>query len=216
MPQQGHELAVGLVPEHEDRAEQADLSTPDEVRRGHGPQRQRHLHGAGPRTRAAARPPPAENRSPPSSSPLTCTPPAAPQVRDIKRALSKANTPESAERKLGVSTLWCTCGRASEPGHIHYDGLKWDPKFKGVVAECAQSKSSKVKLILFVAGADYLDSWFVDIADHLVMQRGNELYDSEKICHLLPNMHGSGAGTKLSNAIKALQQPGKRGSLIKY
>eukprot|EP00967_Tisochrysis_lutea_P077579 scaffold105411_cov33-Tisochrysis_lutea.AAC.1 len=52
-----------------------------------------------------------------------------------------------------------------------WDGMEWDPFFDCVFAEIPQSKTSKVKEIALVAGADRQSCFFVDLGDYLVLKK---------------------------------------------
>ena len=131
------------------------------------------------------------------------------EVIAIMRALARANHAEAALRKLALKSLWRTCGRSSETSFMHYDGLKWNTLFRCATVECPQSKSSKVKVIPLVAGATRHHDWFVDFGDHLVMEHGAYIYQPGEMPWLIPEIHGSSAGAKLTGFVKALQIEGK-------
>ena len=138
------------------------------------------------------------------------------QVKDLSKVLAQANTADAAMRKLAIKSLWRTAGRASEVSYLHLDGIRWDRLFQAPFIECPQSKSSKWKLIPFVAGIDRYADWFVDFGDYLVLDRGSMLYSTGESVWLIPEVHGAGAGTKIANFVRAMQPPGTPGALKKY
>lgn len=138
-------------------------------------------------------------------------------VMQMSEALGKSNTAESAERKLAIKTLWRAAGRAGEPAFLSYEGLRWNELHKTAVVESPQSKPSKLKFIPFVAGETRHADWLLDFGDHLVLQRGSLIYDSEAKTWLLGSLQGAGcASTKLSGYIKGMQPMGRPGALQRY
>lgn len=91
-------------------------------------------------------------------------------VRDMCAALSKANTAEAASRKHSIKVLWRATGRASEPSALSYTTLKWNPHFDCAAVESPQSKPSKMKWVLFPAGACRHSDWMIDLGDLLCYQ----------------------------------------------
>ena len=143
------------------------------------------------------------------------------QVKGMSAALSRAGHAEAAARKLAIKTAWRAAGRGGESSFISYGGLKWNDLYETTVVEAPQSKTSKLKLVPLVAGADRHSDWLIDFGDNLVLARGSILWknpdDESKKCWLLPDMVGPGSSsTKLSNYIKALQPEGRAGSLVRY
>lgn len=138
-------------------------------------------------------------------------------VRALCRALARANTQEGARRKFGIKTLWAVCGRGMEPGLLSLEGMRWNELFECVAIESAQSKPSKLKFALFMAGVDHLSDWVLDFADMLVWERGNREYSADLKTWLLPELYkSSSSSTSLTEWIKALQ-PGKLpGALQRY
>ena len=166
-------------------------------------------------------------------------------VVHLMEGLSKANTPESAERKLAIMTLWRMAGRAGEPAFLSYEGFQWNALHQTACIECPQTKSSKLKFVPFVAGSGRHKDWLLAFADDLVLKRGETIYDSTQKTWLLPCLQecsnpnlnpspspnpnpnpdpdsnqggtqGAGASTKLSNFIKAMQPAGRSGAQQKY
>ena len=90
----------------------------------------------------------------------------------MSEAFAKANTEEAADRKLAVKTLWASSGRAAEPGHLSYGGLRWNRLHRIGTIESPQSKPSKLKHVAFVAGVDRHSDWLLDFGDHLVFKHG--------------------------------------------
>jgi hypothetical protein len=70
-------------------------------------------------------------------------------------------------RKMAIFTLWAVCGRASECAWLTFDSMRWDPHFKCVFMELQQSKPSRVKTAVFVAGSSRHCCWFLAFGDYL-------------------------------------------------
>ena len=104
----------------------------------------------------------------------------------LMKGLSKANTPESAERKFAIMTLWRMAGRAGEPAFLSYEGTMWNALHETACIECVQVKSSKLKFVPFVAGSSRHKDWLLAFADDLVLKRGDTLYDSNEKTWMLP------------------------------
>ena len=129
---------------------------------------------------------------------------AGDNVRDMSGAFARANTREAAEHKLAVKTLWRTTGRASEPKFLSYNNMKWNAVFLTPICQAPQSKPSKVKYAVFVAGATREDDWLLDWGDHIVFE--SRFSETRKhMCFmegdnkmLLDVLQGANAGTKLS------------------
>ena len=131
-------------------------------------------------------------------------------------ALSKVDTPEAAERKLAIQTVWRTAGRAGEPAFLSFEGLQWNLLHGAPCFECPQSKPSKLKFVPLVAGATRHEDWTLQFGDDLVLQRGRMMYDSAVKTWLLQFLQGDGASTKMSNIMKTLQPLGRSGAQQKY
>eukprot|EP00966_Prymnesium_polylepis_P196104 4544628-Prymnesium_polylepis.1 len=75
-------------------------------------------------------------------------------VEAIYEAFALAGTAEAAQRKLAVKTLWRGAGRPIEVGfYINLAGMRYDALIKAPVFEIPQTKTSKYKLLPFLAGA---------------------------------------------------------------
>ena len=135
-------------------------------------------------------------------------------VQAVCKAYSKANTLEAAQRKFAVKTGWRACGRTNEPSFLNYDSLMHDKLLDSPVIELLQSKSSKMKHSIFVAAPHRHACWLVDFGDVLVLDCGKTLYNTGEPCWLLPDLQ-SGAGSKLSTYVKAIQKSGN-GALQRY
>ena len=108
-------------------------------------------------------------------------------------------------RKLCIKTAWRCAGRGGESGtgFISYGGLKWNDMHGTTVVEASQSKSSKLKFVPFVAGADRHSDWLLDFADYryLVFLRGSVCIKIVPACACfrLPSYHSfhifNGGGT---------------------
>ena len=138
------------------------------------------------------------------------------EVAAIISALMKHNTLESSKRALALMSLWRSAGRASEPAYLHYDAFTWNSLHKTPVIEMPQSKSSKCKMIPFMAGAHHHFCWLTTFGDYMAMLRGPIEYEEDKPNFLLPDLQGPNASTKMTNFIKALQPAGKPGAQKGY
>jgi hypothetical protein len=145
------------------------------------------------------------------------------QIKGMSAALARADHAEAAMRKLCIKTAWRCAGRGGESGFISYGGLKWNDMHGTTVVEAPQSKSSKLKFVPFVAGADRHSDWLLDFADYLVFLRGSISWNQpeggdgdKKKCWLLPEMASAGASTKLAGYMKALQPAPRVGAQVKY
>ena len=143
-------------------------------------------------------------------------------VRDLSEAWAKDGTLEGAERKLAVKTLWRAGGRGGEAACIALTGIKWNHLHSTPCLECPQPKTSKLKLIPYVAGIDRHSDWLIDFGDVLTLRRGSmvwrEAEEGGKKMFLLPDLIAekdgkqtfAGASTKIGNYLKAMQ-PKDRG-----
>jgi hypothetical protein len=137
-------------------------------------------------------------------------------IKDMCRAFAMVDGRQAAARKLAVKTLWYSAGRSSEPSFMMYDGLRWNVLHNTAVIESYQSKPNKLKFVAFVAGVDRHSDWLIDLGDHLILDYGGTVYQPGQKAALLPDLDGTGAGTKLSNYIKGVQPDGRPGSLKAY
>ena len=131
----------------------------------------------------------------------------------MNAAYARAGTIDSATRRLGLATAWHSGGRSSESACITWDtGLEYDEEMQGVFAEIKQSKISKAKLIVFVAGADRHCDWFLALGDYMTLHPP-ALYNSDEPSWMIPELHGtSSPGTKLGDWLKALRPLAKGGT----
>ena len=84
-----------------------------------------------------------------------------------KTASSESEELQHALRKFVIKSLHMAAGRTAEISWLHLLGLKWCVHFQCVFCEIPQTKTSKVKIIAFVAGNDRHACWFLDLADYL-------------------------------------------------
>ena len=124
--------------------------------------------------------------------------------------------PQSMNRKLAIKTAYLAAGRSAEPAGMHWDGLQYDALFKGTIAEVAQTKTSKLKLIFLGAGADRHSCWLTDMGDSFITSPPLEPYKMNEAAWLLPGLNKvANPGEKLGSYIKALQ-PVERGGAVAY
>ena len=88
-------------------------------------------------------------------------------VRLMGEALGKADSAEAAVRKFAIQTIWRAAGRAGEPSFLSFNDLKWNELFDTPTMTSFQSKPSKLKYVVFVAGRTRHDDWLLDFGDHL-------------------------------------------------
>ena len=134
----------------------------------------------------------------------------------ISAAFAKANTKESAERKVVCKVLWRMCGRGSEPGTLAWGGMRWSGTHSTPTIESPQPKGSKLKRTMFMAGKDRHSDVMIDFADYLVLQRGETIFFAEDKCFLFPFLGTSGGSVAISNWLKGLQPSDRPGALDKY
>ena len=91
-------------------------------------------------------------------------------IKELSAAFARAGTEEAAARKLGIKTLWRACGRSGEPAALALGNMQWQQLFTCASIESPQSKPSKLKYILFPAGACRYSDWTLDFGDNLVYQ----------------------------------------------
>jgi hypothetical protein len=141
----------------------------------------------------------------------------AKHLRALCCALARANTAEGARRKFGLKTLWYTAGRGGEPGLLSYEGMRWNELFECMTIESAQSKPSKLKFAVFLAGFDHLIDWAIDLGDMLVWEKGNRTFNADEKTWLLPELYKAGSATTLlTDWIKAMQPSPRSGALQRY
>ena len=136
-------------------------------------------------------------------------------VQGMSAAYAKAtDQKKAAKRKLAIKTTFRACGRASEGGFLSYDKLWFDKVFKTPFQQVPQSKTSKVKLIPFVAGASRHSDWSLDWADWMILDQGRTIY-APGDAWINPDIHGKTCGTKVGSFIKALL-PAALGGAAEY
>ena len=117
-------------------------------------------------------------------------------------------------RRLVILSTWLACGRASECAFLSWEGLCWDPFFRCVFIEVPQSKTSKVKVVPFMAGKNRYVDWYLQFADFLAVGP-KDVYDDGSP-FIFPNLAAlKQPGSAVGNYIKALQRGGA-GALQKY
>ena len=110
-------------------------------------------------------------------------------------ALAVSGSVEAPTRKLAIWTLWASVGRSSETSTVTWDGLEWDEEMQGVFVEIIQSKVGRIKLIVFVAGADRHSCFFLHLADYMASRRP-PVYNSDKPAWLIPELHDTSTPAK--------------------
>mmetsp|Transcript_11867 Transcript_11867/g.25044 ORF Transcript_11867/g.25044 Transcript_11867/m.25044 type:complete len:409 (-) Transcript_11867:690-1916(-) len=136
-------------------------------------------------------------------------------IAPVIGAHAKVGDLEATTRRLGISTLWHSAGRASETACCTWDGIEWDPEFGAAFVEIRQSKVSKAKLIAFVAGANRHIDWFLALGDYLAQSKPS-VYNSDEPAWILPTLHNTNSpGTTIGSWLRAMQPLG-RGGAAKY
>jgi hypothetical protein len=84
--------------------------------------------------------------------------------------------------------------------------MAWDPYFTCVFADVPQAKTSRFKLIAFVAGFDRHACWFLDYGDYLCLQSGKSVYGPEASPPwMIPELQSSQSpGATIGSFLKAL------------
>ena len=130
-------------------------------------------------------------------------------IMPMNGALARKGTIDAATRRFGIMSTWSAVGRSSECAGTCWDGLQWDPEFEGTFAEIRQSKTSKLKLIIYVAGADRFSCWYLALGDFLALHAPANWAEGD--AWLIPELHKNKCpGTTIGDWIKALR-PRERG-----
>eukprot|EP00966_Prymnesium_polylepis_P161123 3723381-Prymnesium_polylepis.1 len=136
-----------------------------------------------------------------------------PHLCAIDRAYALDGSAEAAMRAFSVETLWRAGGRGGETAYMHLDGLEWDPFYDCPYAEIAQTKTSKVKKVAFVAGVDRRHCWFLKLGDYLALRGHKFMHTPGEALWLFPELHDvASASKKLGDYITAVM-PKDRGGL---
>ena len=110
-------------------------------------------------------------------------------MQHISQALARMATPAAAMRKMGLKTLYYTCGRSGETRCISLEGLDWDWDAECLAADVSEFKVGKAKLIAIVAGANRHLDWFLDYADYLVLQQSKPVFTDDERAWLMHELH---------------------------
>ena len=90
---------------------------------------------------------------------------------------------------------------------LTFDSLRWDDYHHCVVQEVLQSKTSKSKLVAYVAGSSMHNCWFLSFGDYLCLYLSTILYN-EDLCKnwMYPDLQNSETpGRRVGMYLKALQ-----------
>ena len=113
--------------------------------------------------------------------------------------------PEAARRAFSLICLHQSAGRSAEPAYMALGSMSFGSLFNQVAAEVPQSKTSKVKVIAFVAGLTYYLCWFTLFGDCLMLDPERLEYTKGDPAFLLSHLHDHGSpGTRLGAYIKAM------------
>ena len=101
--------------------------------------------------------------------------------------------PEAARRAFSLICLHQSAGRSAEPAYMALGSMSFDSLFNQVAAEVPQSKTSKVKVIAFVAGLTYYLCWFTLFGDCLMLDPERLEYTKGDPAFLLSHLHDHGS-----------------------
>jgi hypothetical protein len=99
---------------------------------------------------------------------MSATPVYLAHLKACGAAYAKCGTPEALRRWLVLLTVQRVAGRSSEVANLDQRALRVDNVNQCVFGVMDQSKLSKTKPVVFVAGADRHCDWFLAFADHMV------------------------------------------------
>ena len=135
------------------------------------------------------------------------------QVAAMSQQLARQGTAEAAKRKLGLKTLWMTAGRTGETAGMANDTLDWDFDAGCTEADVGQLKTSKLKLIALVSGANRHLDFYLDLGDYWTLQQQKPVYSPEDPTWLMPELQSASSPNNLLNVwVKDLLAENRGGS----
>ncbi|XRB19838.1 hypothetical protein RI054_22g96850 [Pseudoscourfieldia marina] len=148
---------------------------------------------------------------------------ATPIYSDTIRACVRAyqlttGSAEAIMRALVIICLWLAAGRASEVAWLTFDSLKWDSLHQCVLQEVLQSKTSKSKMVAYVAGSCRHLCWFLAFGDFLTMCLASIIYNEERCQNwMFPDLQGYDAPRKrVGTYFKALRPSSRSAGARKF
>ena len=119
-------------------------------------------------------------------------------------------TPENSRRKLTLISLRQVAGRSSEMSWLLMESFTWCPLYRQVFAELPESKPSKMKLCVFVAGKKSELCFFTALGDMLAHNDSNFLNpvgeENESVTPLSSKLHTlSKPGSKIGSYLQQLR-----------
>ena len=88
----------------------------------------------------------------------SATPICLQNVQAMSMTYAKEGSADSMVRKMAIGSAWWATGRSSEIGKVALDSVIWDPYFN--CSKLPQDKTSKFKLVAFVAGVDHYTCFY--------------------------------------------------------
>ena len=82
-------------------------------------------------------------------------------------------------RAFSLLCLFQSAGRSAEPAYMAMGSMNFDGLYRQVSAEVPQSKTSKLKVIAFVAGFIRYLCWFLLWGDYLMLDPQRKEYTEE-------------------------------------
>ena len=109
----------------------------------------------------------------------------------MSEQLALKGTAEAAFTKLALKTLWFSAGRSNEPAYLTWDALEWEYDFEALASGSVQMKVAKVKSFMVVSGKNRHMDWFLDLADHLILQQLPLQWSDDSPNWMLPSLQVS-------------------------
>lgn len=132
-------------------------------------------------------------------------------VEQMVASYARKGSAEGSSRKLALLMLWQAARRSCEVAWSTHDSLRWDVEFKSLFIEILQSKTSKMKLVAFVSGANRHADLFLALGDHLTMPPEVPVYDPDAPSWILPVLQGtSSPAHAIGTYVKQLLPKGPR------
>ena len=124
----------------------------------------------------------------------SATPVGFKDMQRVMAVFSKDDSAETSIKALSALSLWSAAGRSGELKCLHWGGMRWDSDNNCVVAQWHQVKTSKIKTVVFMAGANDRFCWFVRMADYFILSGGGPLYECDSPEWIFPHLRGKYSG----------------------